>query len=646
MRTVRRLYFYAMALIGAEAVVWGVVALLRTIISSGLVGAAGQLATGLSAVLVGLPVFLFHWSIVQRDAAREEEERTSRLRAIFLYGARAAFFIPVIYSTLALLNRWLALALGLPESGLAFGSGQTSADNLAAAAVCLAAFTFFTYILRLDLAGAGLVPTERGQATPLADTRRLYRYLWAAFGLIAAVAGVQGLLRYLLNLPAGAEANLPGPLASGLALTLVGAPLWAWTWLLVQGALDEPGERQSILRLLVLHLIVLGGVGGVLTTAGSVLSELFSWLLGRPQTLAGFLLESGGYIAAGIPLSVVWIYYGRVLDREMDAMRAQPRRETVRRLYRSILAALGLIIVFTGLLVLIEFIVDLALATGLGGQWNRLSTALAALGVGLPLWLSTWPRLQGEAAGRDDAGDRARRSVIRRAYLYLAVFALVIGAMLAAGSMFYTLIASLLGQSEDNVARTALQRLLTLGAAAAFLIYHLRALRGDGRAAQQSLGALHAAFPALILLEGEQSLAAELSREMDKQAPRLPVMIHHADEGAPDDALLSARVVVIPAGLMADAPEPLRLWLQGSPARRLILPAAREGWTWLGLNPRPVRELAREAAAAIRQMAEGEAPRAGLPSSPWSVVGLIFGGLFALQLLITLVTLVITSLWR
>ena len=580
MRTVRRLYFYTLALIGAEAVVWGVVALLRTVISSGLVGAAGQLATGLSAVLVGLPVFLFHWTIVQRDAARDEEEHSSRLRAIFLYAVRTAFLIPVVYSTLALFNRWLALALGLPVQGSAFGGGQSAADNLIAVAVCLAAFYFFSYILRQDTRAA--LPTPG-----LAETRRLYRYLWAAFGLTIAVAGVQGLLRYLLYLPAGAEAASPYLLANGLALTLVGAPLWAWTWLLVQGALDEPGERQSILRLLVLHLIVLAGVGGVMTAAGSILSGLFAWLFGRPQTLSGFLYESGAYIAAGIPLSVVWIYYGQVLEREMEAMPTQPRRETVRRLYRSILAALGLIVLFTGLLVLIEFIVDLLFISGLGSEWNRLSTALAAISVGLPLWLFTWPGLQREAAARDDAGDRARRSVIRRAYLYLAIFALVVGAMVAAGSMFYSLLSSLLGQPGADVMRTVLQRLLTLGVVAAFLVYHLQALRRDGRAAQQSLGQLHAAFPALILLDDEPVLAEEFSRELDKQAPRLPLMIHHVAEGAPDDALLSARVIVLPAALMVDPPEPLRLWLQDSPAKRLILPLAREGWVWLGLSQHP-----------------------------------------------------------
>ena len=61
-------------------------------------------------------------------------------------------------------------------------------------------------------------------------------------------------------------------------------------------------------------------------------------------------------------------------------------------------------------------------------------------------------------------------------------------------------------------------------------------------------------------------------------------------EGAPDDALLSAKVIVLPAGLMVDPPEPLRLWLQDSPAKRLILPLAREGWVWLGLSQHPTRE--------------------------------------------------------
>ena len=40
MRTIRRLYFYAVALISLEVVIWGLIGLLRSIFSSRLVSAA------------------------------------------------------------------------------------------------------------------------------------------------------------------------------------------------------------------------------------------------------------------------------------------------------------------------------------------------------------------------------------------------------------------------------------------------------------------------------------------------------------------------------------------------------------------------------------------------------------------------------
>src|SRR5690554_45373 len=112
MRTIRRLYFYALALISLEVVIWGVINLLRTIVSRRLIGSSDLLATGLSLVLVGLPIFLLHWRVVQQDAARDDEERTSYIRAIFLYGALFATLLPIVYAILAVVNRWLVTLLG------------------------------------------------------------------------------------------------------------------------------------------------------------------------------------------------------------------------------------------------------------------------------------------------------------------------------------------------------------------------------------------------------------------------------------------------------------------------------------------------------------------------------------------------------
>ena len=640
MRTVRRLYFYTLALIGAEAVVWGAVALLRTILASGLIGTAGQLATGLSAVLVGLPVFLFHWQTCQRDAQHDEEEHTSRIRAVFLYGIRAALLVPILYSSLALFDRALSGLFGLDPLQAGIGETQSPTDNLVAILILLIATVFFSRVLNHDLAAAGA-------DSLLPETRRLYRYLWVAFGLTIAVAGIQGLVRFLLSLPTGLGGPSGYQLANSLALILVGAPVWVWTWLLVQSLLDQPSERQSILRLVSLYLISLAGLVGVLAAGGNVLSGLLAWLFGRPQTFSGFLIDSSAYIGAGLPLGVVWAYYGRILEDEMALLPGEPRRESIRRLYRSILSALGVTIVFTGILVLVELSVDLLLAAaGVSTEWPRLSTGLAALGVGLPLWLSYWPGLQMEAAARSDAGDRARRSVIRRTYLYLAVFALVVGAMLAAGNLFFTLLSNLLGGQSGNVLRIALQRSGLLGVIAVFLIYHLRALRQDGQAKELSLGNLHAAYPALILVERETALADAIAHELERHAPRLPLKIHLLERGLPDEECLSARVILLTSALAVEPSDGLRLWMSGCHAKRLVLPMPREGWVWQGTAARPLNETARDAASAVRQMAEGEAPRAGLPNSPWSIAGLVLGGIFAFGLLTSLFSLVIGSLWR
>lgn len=639
MRTVRRLYFYLLALIGSQAIVWGAVNLLRNLVSSDLSGTITTLANGLSLILVGLPVFLLHWLAAQRDARREEEEHASRIRAVFLYAVRVWTLIPIVYAALALINRFLAGVMGLSEAGVLFGSGQTPSDNLIAIAINLVAFFYFDWVLRADWRAAP-------PSNYLGETRRLYRYLWALFGLAVTIFGVQGMLRYLLSLAQGLGVSGGYLLANSLALGVVGTPIWGFTWWQVQDALEQRAERESILRLVVLYLISLAGVVGVLASGGRVLAGLFGVMLGRVITLGEFLSETGPAFAALVPLAVMWAYYGRILEREMAAFAGQPRRTGVRRLYRSLLSALGLATTILALVTLIAYLADgLFSLRGIVPAWGDLNNGLAALATGLPLWLATWSPLQAEAAARGEGGDRSRRSVIRRAYLYLFVFLFVVGLMFAAGDMFYNLITHFLGAPVEGIASLVVERLLTTLALAVFLSYHLRALRLDAQAAQQAQGSMHAAFPILLVVQEEMPLAEEIVRAIKRQSPRLPVVVHTLERGAPDDELLSAKLVALPSGLVMDTPEVLRLWLSAYKGRRMILPQAREGWVWLGASPRPDRELAEEAAGAIRQLAEGDVPRGGLPSNPWSVAGYVLGGLFAVQMLAALFAVLVSSLF-
>ncbi|MBE0684393.1 MAG: hypothetical protein IH585_00170, partial [Anaerolineaceae bacterium] len=86
MKTIRRFYFYLLSMISMQVVIWAVVNLLRTIFENEVVASAVDwLAGGIAFVAVGVPIFLLHWSTVQRDAQRDEEEASSRIRALYLY---------------------------------------------------------------------------------------------------------------------------------------------------------------------------------------------------------------------------------------------------------------------------------------------------------------------------------------------------------------------------------------------------------------------------------------------------------------------------------------------------------------------------------------------------------------------------------
>ena len=87
----------------------------------------------------------------------------------------------------------------------------------------------------------------------------------------------------------------------------------------------------------------------------------------------------------------------------------------MRRLYAYILSAIGLGAAFTGLAMLLAFVVDSAFGISILAVVlrPRLAEALATLLVGLPLWWSSWRPLQAEALAAGDAGDHARRSLTR-----------------------------------------------------------------------------------------------------------------------------------------------------------------------------------------------------------------------------------------
>ena len=628
MRTIRRLYFYAVALISLEVVIWGLIGLLRSIFSSRLVSTANVLAQALALVLVGLPIFLFHWLWTQRTAAKDEEERTAGLRAIFFYAVLIGTLVPVAQNLLALVDRMILGVANINTSRALLGGSQTWQDNLIAILInCVVALYFWNV---LSAAWKSLSNTEN-----FTDVRRLYRYLWLLYSLLMVIFGAQQILRYVFYLPL--PQYLLGSVgreifANGLSLLLIGTPLWVYVWRICQDALSAPTERDSNLRLGVLYLLSLGGVITVLSAGGTLLDVILRWTFGEAMESHEFVQEIGNPISLGIPLAMVWAYYGGWLKRQIQSDENVVRRAGKQRLYDYILSALGLGASFVGVALVFSFVIDLLTSNAFwGGSLRpRLAGALATLIVGLPLWLTTWRPLQAAALTEGDMGDHARRSTIRRAYLYLALFAGVIGGMVSAVGLVYQLVNALLSVVPPaDFLSTVLNAAQLLILFAVLLVYHLNCMQHDNAQAGQTLETRQREFPVLVIDPENEAFVKTITAAMSKHAPDVPVVVKSVEESVKTE---DVKAVIIPASLALEPSDVLRKWLAAFSGEKIIVAEAVSGWVLTALTPE-------QAAQSARQVAEGEEVRLAQPSAVWKTVQIVAVILLGLQLLFVLLAL-------
>ena len=521
MKTVRRLYFYAVALISLEVVLWGLIGLLRTIVQNLSIGAGDALARALALVLVGVPIFLIHWLWAQNAATRDVEEKHASLRAVFLYAALLGTLVPVVQNLLALINRlFLGAAQIAPDRAL-LGGGQTSGDNLIAILMNLLVAAYFWNVLQKEW---------RTLADPenYAEVRRLYRYIWLLYSLLMTVFGAQQLLRFVFYVPTNVVGIIQqAVLVNGLALLVVGVPIWLYSWRTCQNALSDPAERASALRLVVLYLLALGGVIAVLAAAGNLLFQVLDQVMGASLPWAEFIKNTGGPISLGVPLGAVWAYYGTWLNRHIEASAEGARREALKRPYQYILSLIGLAASFVGVTLLIRVLIDMGLGRQfVGDQFMRQRTAaaIATILVGLPLWLRTWLPAERQARAETETGALVRGSVVRRGYLYLILFASVIGGMAAAVSLVFRLLSALLtGDNSGDFWNVVLNSLQLLALFAVVLVYHLGALRRDGASKAEAPAA--EAYPVLVIDPGRGDFAEQARAALNRQAGRVRVAV-------------------------------------------------------------------------------------------------------------------------
>jgi hypothetical protein len=493
--TIRRLYFYLVALASLIAALAGLDTLLRYLSEAWLARSDAtalvdqgylrqMIASSGGFLLVATPIFLLHWSLIQRRAA-EVEERNAALRKFFLYVASGVAVGYLLVQGFTLVSGLARLALGEPLSS----SSLWPSDWLHLLLILAASLGLQLY-LRSVLLEDGDYGREDGFGI---NWRRLYQVIAGLVGLGMVIQGcadgLQTLWQALVDWQADAL-SVGSDLwryqfSDGLALALLGAVLLRinWQrWLRIADAL--PAEARAGLRRFYLYAAVVISALATLIPAANLLRELLLQLLGSSSVSGGELLnqlvEPLAYIPCGL---VAWVWHWRYLRQEVAQHGESREAATVRRLYYYLVAATGLTLLWFGAVALLQALLDALLVADptTGRLWvEPLATGLSLLIVGAPIWSLHWQAARAQARRSDVVGASERGSLPRRVYLYgvALVGALLILFYLA--QVIYRLLLLLLGDPDAQLISVVTANDLARSViAAVWWGVHLWALRGD-----------------------------------------------------------------------------------------------------------------------------------------------------------------------
>jgi hypothetical protein len=618
MTTVRRWYLFGVCAISLQSVAWALIALLRNLIVNQGTTPTLQIAFSISVILIGMPIYLAHWLWEQKLSERDTEERSSLLRRIYLYGMMAGFLLPFLINAFTLLERLVAIALN--QTPLAYQLPHTTeiAQSILAL-IPLSLFWFYHY--RQTQTDEGLLAP--GQANPA--VRRLYILFFSALGVLMACFNSANLIRWLLMQIGRGQITVDSGirLSPEIAWIVVSIPVWLIHWEWAQRLFAGPAqdEKASGLRKFYLYALVFIGVLGVVINLTVMLAGLLRRILGL--TPEGDLRD---VVSVAIVLGVLWAYHAIQLQRDAQQASEAPQQATIRRLYRYLVAGIGLVAFLLGLGGDISVLIR-ALAGGpLSLLKEQLAWFTAALVAGLPVWFLPWRKLQSEANQPDAVGFDECRSIVRRIYLYLFIFAATMTMLGCAIVIVYRLLSTLLGEKAITISELTQAIAFALIALGVWL-YHGLSIRQDSARLQQveteRLSAL------LVLVWPDEVGLAE--RIVVAARSIHGIAIELASPGEELTAQIAAAgVIVLPWTIYlpeSGIPTETLQSIAASPARKLLLPRWPEGWDWAGMERGDETDIARYGVKAIKQILTGEHVRPGRALGPGAIVAITIGAL-------------------
>ena len=475
--TVRRLYFYLVAFVSLMMSVSGIVLLIQFIFDSIFGGevisdSTTMLAGGVSLLIVGAPLWYFHWRYIQRVVVEQPVETRSILRKLYIYITLAVAGSILIYTALNLLN-WI------------FRTDDFSGYDLAALIIWGAVWAFHW-----------LIEEREGQSSPETRAiRRLYIYIASLVGLVMLSLGVGRVLYFILLEGYNAATSTPlltddsglwrHAMREMLAVAIVGAATWALHWLYIARR-----DYDSVLRQVYLYIFaILGGVVATLTALGIIIHEFLTWAFGTysADTVAQhfeFLPGSVAMLAGGAAL---WAYHWHRVRYEADESGGTTL--SARRAYTYILTAIGTGALAVAIFMVVSAALKLILASFgdvvVGGdQWKRPLINIITLAVlGGPVWGYYWQNIQSRTLALE---TDERQATSRRIFLFAALGIGVLALLGSVSALLFMFLRDLLdvslslGTLDDMVEPIAI-----IAAAAAFLPYYWGVYRQDQGAAPE-----------------------------------------------------------------------------------------------------------------------------------------------------------------
>ena len=269
-----------------------------------------------------------------------------------------------------------------------------------------------------------------------------------------------------------------------LALLVVGFPIWAVHWWLIQrGIATDEAEARSAIRSAFFTAVLT--VTLVRWTAASIeiMRQLFAAALGVGEPAEGTAPRVLSELALLLAVGGVWLGHVSLMRRARWSLSLTGPADWLPRLYGYAAALTGLSLLVWAVADSLTLLVDALLfpRSVIGTRLVPLSRDLALLVTGLVVWSLHW----GEALRLTARFVREQRSLVRWAYLGFVVFSGLTGLLVAVALSLHALLRWLLGVPDGDLADRLRQLLEPVPWAVVTAIvwwYHRRTMQHEARA--------------------------------------------------------------------------------------------------------------------------------------------------------------------